>query len=307
MVAIAKEPRGCVGRRPWLFAPRARDAFRLLLEHLVPRGGTVLLPAYIGLSPLEGSGLADPLTALGLTPAFYRLGPDLQADLDDLRERLRVARPSAVLLVHYFGFPQRELRAIHELCATAEVPLIEDCAHAVLDLAEGGLGTRGDYAFWSLHKWLGCPGGGLLQAGAGRTLPAAPDSVIDPSDLTAFATADLPTIRARRRANYLELAALLADVPGVEVLQPDLPQDVVPLNLPVLLTHADRFGVYQALRAVDIGVIALYHTLHPWIEPDAYPEAHRLARRILNLPIHQDVDATSLPRIVEELRRAARG
>lgn len=309
MSVVDKEPTGVAGQRPWCFSPRARDGYKCLLEHLAPRDSprgdsVVLLPWYVGCSPLEGSGLGDPIQELGLSVAFYRLGPELQVDLDRFQEALWTHRPFVVLAVHYFGFPVRELYAMRRLADDAGAVLVEDCAHVVGP--EGShLGTVGDYAFYSLHKWLGCAGGGLLQANHGRDLPEGPASIAL-EDLLAFAQADLGAIRSSRRANYEALLALIADLPGVVPLHGELAPDTVPLNLPVRLTRADRFQTYKRLRARGIGAVALYHTLHPWLDAASYPEAHQLSRQILNLPIHQDLGPELVQRVAEELADALR-
>lgn len=309
MTGVDKEPTGAAGRRPWCFTPRARDGYKCLLEHLAPRGSSrgdpvVLLPWYVGRSPLEGSGLGDPIEELGLSVAFYRLGPELQVDLGGFQEALLAHRPFVALAVHYFGFPVRELQEMRRLADDAGVVLVEDCAHVVGP--EGSeLGAVGDYAFYSLHKWLGCAGGGLLQANPGRDLPEVTASIAL-EDLLAFAQADLRAIRSSRRANYAALLAQIADLPGVVPLHGELPPDTVPLNLPVRLTRADRFETYKFLRARGIGVVALYHTLHPWLDATSYPEAHQLSRQILNLPIHQDLGPEHLQRVAGELADALR-
>ena len=69
----------------------------------------------------------------------------------------------AVLIIHYFGFPQ-PIHKIREICNKKDVLLIEDCAHALFSShGEEAIGSEGDLAIFSLRKTLPLPeGGGLL-------------------------------------------------------------------------------------------------------------------------------------------------
>ena len=53
-------------------------------------GERVLLPAYVGWSAKEGSGVFDPVDELGVPYAFYRLDDRLRIDLYGLEQCLRV-------------------------------------------------------------------------------------------------------------------------------------------------------------------------------------------------------------------------
>ena len=58
---------------------RARDAFQALLTRAgVPASGDVLLPAYVGWSRKEGSGVFDPVRAVGSRCRFYRVTRSLR-------------------------------------------------------------------------------------------------------------------------------------------------------------------------------------------------------------------------------------
>ena len=67
----------------------------------------ILVPAYACGSEI------DPLVQAGLKPLFYRIGPDLSPDMEDL-ERLCERPCRALWVTHYFGFAQpiRELLAL---------------------------------------------------------------------------------------------------------------------------------------------------------------------------------------------------
>jgi dTDP-4-amino-4,6-dideoxygalactose transaminase len=118
-------------------------------------GDEALLPAYT-------CGVEiDPFLYHGIQPRYYRIGTDLQTDIEDLRKRL-TENVKAVLVTHFLGFPQpiEEIRAI---CDERNVFLLEDCAHALLSSSNGrDLGSLGDIAVFSLLKTLPVPNGGIL-------------------------------------------------------------------------------------------------------------------------------------------------
>src|SRR2546427_5586082 len=110
------------------------QAFRAL--KLAP-GSVVLCPSYNCGHEIE------PLLRLGLRVRWYRVGPDLEMDLEDIRRRF-TEEVRAVLVTHYFGFAQ-PLEELRVLCDRWDAFLVEDCAHALLsDNAAGTLGRTGD-------------------------------------------------------------------------------------------------------------------------------------------------------------------
>jgi len=81
-----------------LFYHAAREGFGDLLTHVLRTGrDRVLLPAFIGWSPREGSGVFDPVRASSARAVFYDLNPDLTVDLASL-ERALVAQPGGLLV-----------------------------------------------------------------------------------------------------------------------------------------------------------------------------------------------------------------
>lgn len=118
-------------------------------------GDGILFPAY------NCGHEVEPFLRRGIRPAFYRIGPGLRAEPDDVERRIR-SDTRAVLLTHYFGFPQ-DVEAFRELCDRRGLLLIEDCAHALFSAHEGRpLGSRGDAAVFSLRKSLPLTDGGAL-------------------------------------------------------------------------------------------------------------------------------------------------
>ena len=126
-------------------------------------------------STLTFAASANPILYLGGKPIFvdsettsWNLDPNLLSDF--LRRRARANRlPKALELVHIFG-QSANLKDIQAICATYELPLIEDAAEALGATCEGRqVGTFGELGVFSLNgnKIITCSGGGVL---VGRNL-----------------------------------------------------------------------------------------------------------------------------------------
>lgn len=306
-MTLEKEP---VDRQAFIrarqYSTRARDGFRHLLSSIWPGDSArIVLPAYIGHSPLEGSGILDPLIKLGIPYSFYRVDERLNIDMSSLESELGRGQVFSVLAIHYFGSLQPELVQAKALCERAGAVLIEDCCHC-MDQQEQAIGDTGDYALFSIHKVLPCDDGGILQRNRDAIdpgpLPASLRATALPTRLWRDAAFD--AIAERRIDNYHRLNAELRSVDGLTPFWPKLPQGTAPLNFPLLIESADRFEVYKRMRASGVGVVALYHTLVDAIEPEVFPTSHAISRKILNLPIHQDVKREEAQSIVEALKTA---
>jgi dTDP-4-amino-4,6-dideoxygalactose transaminase len=293
------------------FTCSARAGLEHLLRHACPDDSTVLLPAYIGRSPLEGSGVFDPVVSSGRRYAFYRLNESLEADLGHIQSLCDQAPISAVVVIHYFGIPQPDTLEIRRLCDTRGILLIEDCAHTCGSRLSGRqAGTIGDATIYSIHKLLPCKDGGILQINNStlRLPPIDPELACSSSTIELFANTDWEAICRRRKDNFRILRELLRPVVRITLFSPDLDEHVTPMNLPVLVDDdIDRFDVYRKLRQRDVGVTALYHTLIEEIHPRDYPASFKISRRILNLPIHQDISPEQLERAAAELDLVVNG
>lgn len=290
--------------------PRAREAFGALLSRVgVPERGGVLLPAYIGWSPKDGSGVFDPVCALGSRFAFYRVTRSLHIDMEDLARALLRFSPRVLLLIHYFGYPDPSFREAAGLGREAGAIVVEDEAHALLsDLVGGACGREGDAVFFSLHKMLPLDSGGLLalKGDTWRGMPGGPTSSAVYAE--ALAQYDLVAIARKRMENARSLAVLLSPLAGrlLHILRPQFPAGVVPQTFPVVLQKAPRNEIYERMNGAGFGVVSLYHTMVDAIPPDKFPDSHWLSRRILNLPIHQDVSTEDLKEMVDCLGQLLR-
>jgi dTDP-4-amino-4,6-dideoxygalactose transaminase len=304
--AIDKNPAQPAFLRPASFFPRARDAFKAFLaETGLGPDERVLLPAYIGWSPREGSGVFDPICELGVAAGFYGVDERLRVDLDDLEAQLITGGVRVVVLIHYFGYVDPGYEQAVSLARAAGARILEDEAHAMLtDLVGGGCGRLGDACIFSLHKMLPVTSGGMLVHNGPSPTADGPDREgLSPWQYDLFAIAQ------KRRRNAEALTALLEADPieGVEPLWPRLQSFEVPQTYPVLIHGASRFDLYTRMNEEGFGVVSLYHTLIDRLSREAFPRSHAVADKILNLPVHQDVDQFALERLVMGLRRELSG
>ena len=138
------------------YISRGCMAIGLALQHAkVGSNDEVLLPAYHCISMIE------PVVWCGARPLFYRVKEDTSVDLGDIESRI-TARTRALLVTHYFGFPQDMVR-IRDFCDAHGILLIEDCAHAFFGaIGNAPVGSFGDYAIASAWKFFPIYDGGLL-------------------------------------------------------------------------------------------------------------------------------------------------
>jgi dTDP-4-amino-4,6-dideoxygalactose transaminase len=288
----------------WFFNS-ARTGFGYLLKSLDLTDTKILLPAYIGITDREGSGVMDPIWEAGIDYGFYAVDGRLRVDTAELTAKLESGQYGAVLLIHYFGFPQPDTDAIKTVCEAQGSTLIEDCAHALFScLDDRDLGSIGDFGFYSIHKSSPAESGGILRAnrtGFELSSSTGDEDQIEVDDLAIFSRLNRNEVARRSRANYLTLASLLNDCAALEIMYPELPVGVVPLNFPVLVKHELREPLYFHLMEQGMPTIALYYRLIDDLNGDKYATSNQVSSRILNLPVHQDVTEQDLVALSKEI------
>ena len=132
----------------------ARNAIWDAVHLLGLKGRRVLMPAYHHGVELET------LLAAGVQPVFFRVDAQMRADFEDARAKSGGA--AALYAIHYAGFPQ-DMGAARQLANELGIPLIEDCALALLSSdGEQPLGSFGDVSVFCLYKTIPVPNGGAL-------------------------------------------------------------------------------------------------------------------------------------------------
>lgn len=145
-----------LGGRPYLFA-FGRQALAESLAGMAR--GRILAPAYVCDTVIDG------IKAAGWHWRYYPLGDRLAPHWAWLERNLD-SSDSAILLVHYFGFPS-DLDGAARFAKRHRLALIEDCAHAFLTAATSPVvGRAGAAAIYSWRKFLPVANGAaLIQRG----------------------------------------------------------------------------------------------------------------------------------------------
>ncbi len=286
------------------FTRSARSALRLVLQrmHFAP-GTSMLLPAYVGVSDREGSGIGDPIKQTGTPFTLYAVDDGLHPDHDALEASLATGRHPLLLVVHYFGIVQVDLQRLRTACLRYGTLMVEDCAHVSGPLCHnGGPGSVGEFAFYSLHKFIAVPSGGMLRANKLELdLPdPLPADRCDPACLEQLVRTDLDAVADKRRENYRWLSNRLVGAEGLTVLYPEL-GDFIPHDFPIRIHDGWREKLYFALMAENLPTVALYYRLIDAITPQSFPRSHALSRSILNLPVHQDTEIADLEHLTHRL------
>lgn len=296
-------------------------------------GDAVFVPAFTFLSTAGAAALA------GAAPVFVDVDPRTFAiDPDDLAERIRAVRregglrPRAVIAVDLFGLPA-DYDRLEPLCREEGLFLLADAAQSLGARRGGrGVGTMGDAAATSFFpsKPLGAygDGGALLTADPGRARLWR--------SLRNHGTGDDPydglRIGTNSRLDTLQAAVLLAKLPhfpeevrrrneiaraygeGLRdvAVTPEVPAgaESVWAQYSVLVDGRDR--IRAGLEEAGIPSRVYYPIPVPrqkafrgFAGGGAWPEADRLAARILSLPLHPELRDEDCARVVEAFRKAA--
>jgi dTDP-4-amino-4,6-dideoxygalactose transaminase len=267
----------------------AREAIALFMRnHLSAQGARIMVPAYFGYSPREGSGVIDPLISVSAEVILYRVTRDLQVDVQDFKDKLAMTSPDVVLLIHYFGWPDRNVEQLCRLAREEGALVLEDEAHSLLSHFIGGAtGLLGDASAISVHKSLPMLGGLLIEKHSHcRQNCKDREARIAVTASPAIARFDLAGIARLHIANAKKILDLIADTPApMRPLWTEIPDGVVPLSLAVLVPPALRQHVYESMNAAEYPVVCLYYRLGPGIDKVCYPESWWLSERLVNLPL----------------------
>ena len=295
--------------KPALFYSSAREGMRDLLDNLgTDQTDGVLLPAYIGWSPQEGSGVCDPVRDSGRPFDFYPLKDDLRVDLRGLEALAATGRFRILVVIHYFGRVQPHMPKIARIARQHGLVLVEDLAHGLYTAMVGQrAGLTGDVNLYSLHKMLPTGTGGMVTYRDPSLLSNQRSTA--PQFATDLASYDLAAIARRRRDNFEKLADILSGSASYgdafRLLWPCLAEGEVPQTLPVVMQRECRDAIYAEMNANGVGMVSLYHTLIPELV-GRFPRMTWLAKHILNFPVHQDVTEADL-RPMSECFEAAVG
>lgn len=302
---IEKEPSGSRNRDKSLyFTKSCRDAVKQILS-MNSGERRILLPAYVGLSLEEGSGILDPVKESNSKFCFYEVNSQLDPDLNSLKSMITSFTPSHVLVVNYFGYLMSNRKAVFQLLSEYQVCVIEDFAHLIEPLrSHKEISMLAHYEVFSLHKTMGAGmgGGAVLCESSEESF----DENISDSSLKLLGKSDMNYISDLRWQNYIYLESRL-NTDHSEIFTPffsDRRAPVLPLNFPIRFPNREtRHAMYTALIDAGIFPTSLYHRLVPEINIENYPLSIQISQTILNLPIHQDVDIDKINILLEVVRK----
>lgn len=283
--------------RTWHLTESAREAWSLIIEIYKNKNpnGVILLPSYIGWSSNEGSGIFDSVLNSEMSFDFYLLDSELQICFEDLKDKIKVHEDVLVLLVHYFGFYDKNYENISDYLLEKKIFFVEDCAHAWLtDLITGECGRKGNYSFYSLHKLLPLDKGGMLV----NNYPENSDSDGNPFVELSY---DFLSIYKKRRDNYNYLLEQLKKMKGFKILHSDL-GNICPQTLPIILDDFDRDVLYKTMNDRGFGLVSLYHTMIKELQDSKYELTNKVSKKISNFPVHQDVNFEDIQEMVTVLK-----
>lgn len=123
-----------------------RSAETLILEALgVKKGDSVAIQAFTCVA------VPNSILKVGATPVYVDIGDDYNMDPRDLEKKI-TKKTAAIIIQHTFGIPAN-IEEIGKIANKKNIPLIEDCAHALGGTYKGELlGTHGRAAFFSFGR-----------------------------------------------------------------------------------------------------------------------------------------------------------
>ena len=287
-----------------LFTNSARNAWKHILKFInVKPPYKVLLPAYIGFTEREGSGVFDPVLYTKTPYEFYLLNNELSFNLIDIENTFKKGHIKIFLIIHYFGFCLNDIISLKKLCEKYHVILVEDCAHAFTYGFENlRLGQYGDVSFYSIHKFLPTQTGGILKINNQIfSLPPIPKrDQCNYKVLLQLLNSNLKSIQNKRCENYNCLYSLLDGIDEIKIMF-HLNEDTIPQSFPILIKTISREKLYFNLLKKGLPTIALYYRLISEIDKNQFPISYEISNSILNLPVHQDTTKDDLEYLVKQI------
>jgi len=308
-----------------------------LLACGIGRGDEVITPA------MSFVATANVIVRVGARPVFVDVDLDSRnIDLDQVEAAI-TARTRAIMPVHFAGLPL-DMERLYTIAARARLRVIEDAAHAI-GSAYGGrrIGSFGDLVVFSFHpnKNMTTIEGGAICGGSPAELQtielqrwhgqlkSGPDGFdtrvaggkYNLSDVAAAVGLGqlrrLEEFNARRRALAARYYELWSTDPPLR-----LPERgdaghswhlFAPL-LPLPQLSITRREFIEAMRARGIGVGVHYPAIHLFSAYRAlgyrdgqFPNAERIGRETVTLPLFPAMDAGDVERVVEAAAAVVRG
>ncbi|MEM1144560.1 MAG: DegT/DnrJ/EryC1/StrS family aminotransferase [Pseudomonadota bacterium] len=282
----------------------------------LPAGTAVAVPSY------ACRALIDAVAMARLIPAIVDISADYTIALDSFSEAVRKEQVRAVIAVHTFG----RLVDIQALREASDVPVIEDCCHALGGWPGPGVSLKGRRAIFSFYATKVVAGGqgGLLWdydetlARYGRSFLAT-SATCSPykagfnfrfSDLQAALVLSqmerLDAIVERRRQIARQYRIALPP----HLLERTFPYEAeMPYRfIYAAYDRAERDFIIQAFRLAGIRADPLYkphELLHRQLhlDPGRFPHAERAASTTVSIPIFSSLTEKEVSYICEHIHK----
>ena len=304
----------------------------LLIAGVGP-GDEVIVPA------LSFVASANVTLRVGARPVFVEVGLETRNIELDQVEAAITGRTKAIMPVHFAGLPV-DLDRLYALAATHKLRVIEDAAHAIGSAWRGSMiGSRGDLVCFSFHPnktITSIEGGAIVVSNAaeatlaelhrfhGLKRDADGESEVylagGKANLTDVAAcvglgqlARLGEFVARRQALVARYFERLANWRlGVLPARGDAGHSwhLMTVLLPFDRLQTTRGAFIRAMRAAGIGV-GIHYSAIPDFEfyrklgyrSQLYPQAARIGREIVSLPLFPAMTEADVDRVCATLRQ----
>jgi dTDP-4-amino-4,6-dideoxygalactose transaminase len=268
----------------------AREAFKHILSLPENAGKKLLLPAFIGQSDREGSGVFDPVRETKTNYEFYKMDARLNIDPKDFAEKIAKNPSAIVLFIHYWGFKDPRLEEWKKLSKKNGLVIVEDFAHGLFTFFKEPV-VNFDFGFFSLHKMFAYPDGGILISS--QSLPGLVDYN---NKFFEFNLADISEKRVTNYKNILEKFKKKMNF-HITLIRSDL-ADNVPQTFPILLSsNTLKDKLYFKMNEAGFGVTSLYHQMINEVD-ETFVNERNVSSCILNLPVHQDIKLEDLNEMI---------
>ena len=79
--------------------------------------------------------------------------------------------------------------------------------------------------------------------------------------------------------------------------------NICPQTLPVKLEEFDRNLLYHAMNEKGFGMVSLYHTMIKELHYSRYELTNKVSEKIINFPVHQDVNYKNIQEMIIVLKK----
>lgn len=313
-----------------VYLSSGRDCLRYIVKNLgLNKKSKILLPSYLCKSMLP------PFKESGGEIVFYNLNKDLSINLKDLEKKSR-KEISVLLIIHYFGFLQKDIKEIKKICNKNKMILIEDQVQSAFSKYK----PIGDFYFNSYRKLIPIPDGASINRIKNYKLKISKsinhlnfffirllqgilknfnlfknislrlylhsenrliNSYKSPAPMSKISKyilkrTDILSIMKKRKENYNYLLTNLKNKKNIKILFKKLNKDICPLSFPILVKKREETKKKLIKNRI-------YPPIH-WKLPKEvslkeFERMQRISKEILSIPIDQRYDKKDMQRIIK--------